>query len=347
MLAHLEWLVAPVRETHPDLRFEIAHGLPERGPCCAKTFKLAEVIEGASYAAWANGKLGHHVYLGATLKHADTAIKGRTKRDQAALSGCLPIDIDGDFLIGARRLGMVAKPQLCVVTGRTPEPRGQFWIRTDLCEDLSLWAEVNKRSVAFSGGDQSALGCYRVVRLAGSVSYPSKSKQARGYVVEGTALQRLDGPVYDLRALVDRFPEPQPSFPGAPARWSAARATCRNRLSRAAMSVYDRVPVNRTNVAIVQSMLDMLPGEYADNYDLWLRVGFSLHDFNDGEIGFALFRKFSERRPEKSEATDFERLWPGFGRDYGGDKITLGWLRAQAQACGWRAPRHWDRSKAA
>ena len=32
MLRHLEWLVAPVRETHRDLRFQITWADPESGP---------------------------------------------------------------------------------------------------------------------------------------------------------------------------------------------------------------------------------------------------------------------------------------------------------------------------
>jgi len=106
----------------------------------------------------------------------------------------------------------------------------------------------------------------------------------------------------------------------------------------------ERPPVNRTNVALIQSMLDALPAEYASDYDRWLRVGFALNFFDDADIGLALWERFSTRSPEKAEGTDFAGLWAGFGRKYEGKKISLGWLWANAQQHGWRAPCHWDRS---
>ena len=119
---------------------------------------------------------GCNVYLGATLKRADTPPKGRTKSQHAALATCLPVDMDGAFVEGARKLGMIAKPQQFVITGRTPEERGQLWIRVSPTDDMTLWSEVNRRSVHFSGADLNALGTYRLMRLAGSISFPSPKK---------------------------------------------------------------------------------------------------------------------------------------------------------------------------
>jgi len=114
--------------------------------------------------------------------------------------------------------------------------------------------------------------------------------------------------------------------------------------ARLETNLYARPPINRTNVALIQSMLDALPDEYASEYGLWLRTGFALHDFNDGEVGLALWRKFSRRCAEKADGADFEGFWVNFSRDYHGRKISLGWLRAEAEAHGWRAPCRWDRS---
>jgi hypothetical protein len=91
-------------------------------------------------------------------------------------------------------------------------------------------------------------------------------------------------------------------------------------------------------------MLDALPAEYADDFDLWIRTGFALHDFDDGEVGLALWKRFSRRCPDKANHTDFDARWAGFSRNYQGHMISIGWLRAQAQTQGWRAPCRWDRS---
>jgi hypothetical protein len=126
------------------------------------------------------------------------------------------------------------------------------------------------------------------------------------------------------------------SFVGARHRVRAAEALGSN--------LHIALPVNRTNVALVQSMLDSLPSEYASEFDHWLRAGFALHTFDDGEIGLALWKRFSKRCPEKANLTNFEERWAGFNRVYEGEKISVGWLWAQAQAHGWRAPCRWDRS---
>jgi hypothetical protein len=131
---------------------------------------------------------------------------------------------------------------------------------------------------------------------------------------------------------------------GQSANGRAGSQTPQVRAAALGNNLDDRVPVNRTNVAIVQSMLNALPDRYADEFDLWLRAGFALHNFDDGEVGLALWKRFSKRCPEKADMTDFARRWAGFSRDHEGKKISLGWLRAQAQAHGWRAPCRWDRS---
>lgn len=103
-------------------------------------------------------------------------------------------------------------------------------------------------------------------------------------------------------------------------------------------------PVNLTNVAIVRSMLKKLPDEYANDYDLWIRVGFALRYFDDGEVGLALWKRFSDRCPHKAGRTDFAARWASFNRKYSKRKITLGWLWEKARAHGWLAPCRWDRS---
>jgi hypothetical protein len=87
-----------------------------------------------------------------------------------------------------------------------------------------------------------------------------------------------------------------------------------------------------------------LPAEYVNEFDLWLRTGFALRDFDEGKVGLALWKRFSNRDPEKARLTNFEARWAGFTGDYQGKRISVGWLWAQAQAHGWRAPCRWDRS---
>jgi hypothetical protein len=142
MLGHLEWLAAPMAQQSPELRFEIAWSDPETGPNCAKTFRIDAVGDAAKFAAWINLK-GKNTYVGATLKGSDTPAKGRTRTEHAAVATCLPVDIDGEFVDGGRKLASIAKPQLLVLTGRVPQSRGQLWVRINPTADMELWGEVN------------------------------------------------------------------------------------------------------------------------------------------------------------------------------------------------------------
>jgi Primase C terminal 2 (PriCT-2) len=101
------------------------------------------------------------------------------------------------------------------------------------------------------------------------------------------------------------------------------------------------VAVNEINVAIIQSALDALPDEFADDRQKWFRVACAIHDFDSDEIGLALFVQFSSRCPEKAEITDFEEFWSTLG-GYSGKKITLGSLIHWAKEAGWKQPRGWD-----
>lgn len=103
-------------------------------------------------------------------------------------------------------------------------------------------------------------------------------------------------------------------------------------------------PVNRTNVAIVLSLLEALSDDWAQDHDLWLRVGFALHAFEPDEIGLAVWKAFSRRCPDKAEETSFEDRWASFGVGYDGDRVTLGTLIQAAKAAGWKQPCPWDYS---
>ena len=344
MAAHLEWLTAPALASHPNMRFEVACGAPDHGPNIGKTFPLDEIDNAIGFASWANAR-GMNAYAGMTLKRHDTPAKGRTKAEHAALATALAVDIDGDFSDCSRKLLAIAAPALIVRTGTTPQPRAQMWLRIKPTENTGLWSEVNARSVAFCGGDANALGVYRVMRLAGTVNYPSSKKIQRGYVTELTALLAFpDAPAHDLNDLLTRFPPVSnvivfPKDRRAPAHRPNGKGSIATAIVK---SCYGPLSLNRVNVALVESMSRALPPAFADGYDCWIKVGMALYSLDWDEIGLALWERFSKRSAEKAGATDFAAKWATFA-GYSGDPLTIGWLRREAEAHGWRAPCRWDR----
>lgn len=328
---HLNWLIQPAISVNPSLRLEIAWGKPSMGPNCAKTFRINDVEAASNFAAGVNNT-GCNVYVGVTLKSPEALSDGRTKSSHASLATCLPIDIDGDFHAGLMKLQKIVTPHLVVMTGLTPEPRGQVWIGIAPTSDMDLWKDVNGRSVHFCGGDKNALGTYRLMRLAGTVSYPSSGKQARGYITELTTSNYYDAQIYRVEDLLNLFPAVSKLQP------------CSGKPQLHGVLPTRSVPVNPVNAAIVNSMLDWLPDSYVLGHGPWVRVGFALHSFDSFEIGLALWMKFSERDPEKYTKTDFPRAWGYFSRPYDGKRITLGWLIFCALKHGWVWPCRWDYS---
>jgi hypothetical protein len=200
MLLHLVWLTLPARSVAPDLRVEIAWGASDCGPNRSRTYGIDELDCAGRFSAWINSK-GCNVYVGATLKSSDAPHMGRTGADKASLATCLPVDSDNQFVATASQLAAIAKPQLLVVTGRYPEARGQMFVRIKPTIDLAAWEAVHKRIVKKCGGDENALGRNRLMRLAGSVSYPSPRKVERGYVIERTSAHAVPAPEYSVQGV--------------------------------------------------------------------------------------------------------------------------------------------------
>jgi len=101
-------------------------------------------------------------------------------------------------------------------------------------------------------------------------------------------------------------------------------------------------PLNKVNVALIQSMLAALPASYAVDHDPWIYTGFSLHDFDSGDVGLALWRWFSKRCPEKAAQVNFGNRWASMGGGTPKRRLTWKWLVNEAERHGWRAPRVWE-----
>ncbi len=205
MRAHIELLTEPVRTTHPDLRFEIAWSDDTGQVSQAQTFPLNEIEDAVKFAAKKN-VAPTNLYIGAILKRADTPRDGRTKASHSALATALAVDIDENARECAAKLCARVKPGALVLTGKTPKPRMQAWLRVEPTDDLPTFDALTKRAVAFCGGDKKATGLNRVMRLAGSMSYPPPHKQARGYIVEQTKASFLQAASYVLDELLAKFP---------------------------------------------------------------------------------------------------------------------------------------------
>jgi hypothetical protein len=321
MHRHLEWLTigGPLQ-----YRFEIAWGPPDQGPIRASTYRLDDVATAVSAATELNSA-GNNVYVGVTLKDAETPACGRTGNEHAAMATSLALDFDNDFISGAQRLGVISPPQHLLITGTQPKLRGQLWVPLTRTFNLKVWDHANRELAAYCEADLNAVGVNRLMRLPGTISYPNTVKRSRGYCVEVTKLISRESKRFTIAEILQNLP----------ARSVVAQAIPQRQARD--------LPANTTNVIIIMSALDALPIEFADTYRLWLSVGFALHDWNSGPVGLALWKALSNRCRLKADRTDFDRRWSRFGRSRSPERITLGTLLHHARKAGWSPPTSWDR----
>jgi hypothetical protein len=73
-------------------------------------------------------------------------------------------------------------PDFCVQTGTIPEKRMHaYWSVSDVpCPEK--WSELQSRLIDYFGSDPAIKNPSRIMRLAGTISYPNERKISRGYI---------------------------------------------------------------------------------------------------------------------------------------------------------------------
>jgi AAA domain len=133
---------------------------------------------------------GQNVYIGAALRRADTPRSSRCSDDDFFALTAFYADLDDD-VEPARKLYRERRcpPTAVVVTGRQPHHRAQPWWRLEAPErDPEACRRQNRALAMALGGDVTVVNPGRVLRLAGSIAWPTKA----GRTVERTELHTFD-----------------------------------------------------------------------------------------------------------------------------------------------------------
>ena len=97
---------------------------------------------------------------------------------------------DQQGLDGLNTIAGLVEPDMIVTTGTVPhERRHAYWRLAEPCTDLILWRLRQIDIATKYQTDPSVCNPSRIMRVAGTVSYPSKSKLTRGYVPELVTLK--------------------------------------------------------------------------------------------------------------------------------------------------------------
>ncbi|OKO75122.1 hypothetical protein AC629_34355 [Bradyrhizobium sp. NAS80.1] len=197
-------LFAPdIVHQHPDAWIEIVYIKPGE-PIKWRFFSAHDLKPIIDHVVHMNG-LGHNCYVGAALRHGNKPPKGRASKEHFCAARVSWIDCDnaGDY----ERVVAISKreqlrPALVVQTGSKPHWRGQIHFLNS--EPLTNPKDVEDANTALRDLFQSddVQNCDRLVRIGGTINYPSEAKRARGYVTEPTTV-RIDpnAPSYTVEAL--------------------------------------------------------------------------------------------------------------------------------------------------
>ena len=98
---------------------------------------------------------------------------------------------DCDEAGAAERLKSSAPPHdFSVITGTQPHLRCHYYWQFDKpLHDLAKWRVIQAGFAKAYGSDSCVKNPSRLMRIAGTVSYPSPSKKAKGYEIERTELR--------------------------------------------------------------------------------------------------------------------------------------------------------------
>jgi len=115
------------------------------------------------------------------------------------------------------------KYSAAVTTGRIPGTRVHtYWRLAVPCTDMALWRDTQVAIAAQFGSDEKVVNPSRIMRIGGTVSYPAKHKQERGYTQELTTIrteyddERQPVTLDQMRRAFNATPPAKPAQPAQP-----------------------------------------------------------------------------------------------------------------------------------
>lgn len=199
---------------HPDDLLEVAWSGQDSGAVNrAELFSVFEPEKIIDFIIEKNERTGTNVYVGPVLRRGNTFPGGRAKDDDTTVSRVLFADLDSDdAMVSAREFFKVhkIKPSFFVRTGTIPEDRAHAYFVVPEGVSAEEFTALQKAIIAsFPGSDEAIHNKSRIMRVAGTVSYPSARKVSRGYKEELTSFHKPDpSPTYTISQINHYFKPP-------------------------------------------------------------------------------------------------------------------------------------------
>ena len=167
-------------------------------------FDLNPVID---FAEWKN-EAGCNLYVGAALRRGEMPAKGRANDNNFQAASFAWAEFDGagdDTRIAAILKEKQLKPALVVTTGSVPHLRAHLYFAVDDGADREKLVAALKALKTLLKSD-NVDNASRVMRLAGTVNWPTPKKQERGYMPELVTLRQQKARTYKADELIGFAP---------------------------------------------------------------------------------------------------------------------------------------------
>jgi hypothetical protein len=142
----------------------------------AKLYDLDAIDQLVDDAAQINSNEGSNVYFGVALRREDAPLGRRAADDAVLCASAFWADLDDPGVADkARKLCGNVPANVATVTGRHPHLRTQlFWVLDDPITEIDALRRQNAAIAAALGADPSVVNPARLMRLAGSIAWPTK-----------------------------------------------------------------------------------------------------------------------------------------------------------------------------
>jgi len=300
MRRHMQGAFGHVTQAYPGGLCEVRAIHPEGG-VRARLFECTRpgLVAASAWAEQRNAE-GFNVYVGINPRRPGTRRDRAASEADVEVATAYVLDLDSAADANSVIAELTPAPRFVVTTGTTPHTRAHcWWILREPLSDLQRWTDTQRSVAAATGGDSAVSDSARVVRLAGSVSYPSAAKRKRGYIVEVTSVARIAGAAQTIApdALTALCGDDTATEP-------ASHADADN-----SFADVPRVRLPPPSEARVREALSWIPPDV--KRPEWIKVCGGLRDWEraTGQDGFALFLEWSRgdlRRDGPAMPASFE-----------------------------------------
>ena len=160
--------------------------ISQGGSANAARFNLADIDQAVEHAEVMN-KAKANIYMCINPVDPISPIPAGKAAKDTDIMAAFYCFADADTKGAMENIMSFAGPKftMSVKTGTTPFARGHaYWELEEPCQNMDAWRDVQKAIAASLQTDPAVINPSRIMRVAGTVSWPNQKKQDKGYVPE-------------------------------------------------------------------------------------------------------------------------------------------------------------------